>query len=224
MYLQKISYNKGFTMIELLIVAALMMFLLALSAPFASSLRSDIAMNRTLQYIKSEIVTDMAYSISGKSITASVEGDLMNPDLIPSYYALYFQTAEDYGADKPHYYVEMRTDMETEPYTETGVMYKIAKELPSPTVYLREIRVKKDNTDTGTPVDSVFMVFVPPFGKVLFLSNMDSLITADSTFDSDEVFREAADYKAVELDFQYKDEEQTLATLRFGTDKVLNIL
>ncbi len=225
MYLKRTPHNKGFTMVELLIVAALMMFLIALAAPFASSIRSDIAMRKVVRYTKSEILSTLAYALSSKSFAALSENDLTNPDLIPSHYALYFKSDDDYGSQSPYYYIELRSEIVDSETQFAKSIYSIEKEIASPTVYLKEIRLKENDEDAGTPVDSAFIFFTPPFGKVNFVTGHDEIIGNDSaTINTISAFKESLENKIIELDFQYKDEEQTLTTLRFGADKILNIL
>ena len=85
----------GFTLVELIIVMAIMSFLLALSAPMVEAARSDIAMNRTLRFVKTDMITAMGYALAGKSVAAQVSGDLKDRSQIPKTYALYFQTSDD---------------------------------------------------------------------------------------------------------------------------------
>jgi type II secretory pathway pseudopilin PulG len=224
MYLKKMR-SKGFTMVELLVVAALMMFLMAMAAPFASSIRSDIAMRKVTKHTKSEILSTLAYALSSKSFAALSENDLTNPDLIPSHYALYFKTDEDYGDQSPYYYIELRAEVVDAQNQLAKNIYSIEKEIASPAVYLKEIRIKESDEDEGTPVSSAIVFFTPPFGKVDIVTGHDDIINGGSAdINTISAFKESIDNKIIELDFQYKDEEQTLTTLRFGADKILNIL
>lgn len=225
MYLQTAPHSKGFTMVELLIVAALMMFLMALAAPFASSIRSDIAMRKVTKHTKSEILSTLAYALSSKSFAALTQDDLTNPELIPSHYALYFKSDDGYGDQSPYYYIELRSEIVDAEIQLAESIYSIEKEIASPAVYLKEIRVKENDEDAGTPVDSAFIFFTPPFGKVNFITGHDEIIgDVSATINTISAFKESIGNKIIELDFQYKDEEQTLTTLRFGADKILNIL
>jgi len=217
--------RAGFTLIEFLIVSGVMMFLLAMAAPFSTSIRSEISMKKTLRQVKTDIITTMGYSLAGKSIAALSEGDLMNTSLVPSHYALYFATDTDYGDQKPYKYLEMTTEIITSSEQETKLVYQKEKEIPSSAIYLKSIRLKKNESDPGLAVNSAFMLFVPPFGKVVFFTGHNSLLTdASYEFNSLSSIKNASDYRFIELDFQYKDEEQTLTTLSFGVDKMINIL
>jgi len=207
-------------MVELLIVAALMMFLMAMAAPFASSIRSDIAMRKVTKHTKSEILSTLAYALSSKSFAALTQDDLTNPDLIPSHYALYFESDEDYGDQSPYRYIELRSGVADD---RMQFIYDIEKEIASPAVYLKEIRIKENDGDGGATVNSAFIFFTPPFGKVSFVTGRDDIISGSLT-NINTIFEESIDNKIIELDFQYKDEEQTLTTLRFGADKILNVL
>ncbi|MBU1682788.1 hypothetical protein KJ742_02485 [Patescibacteria group bacterium] len=212
-------------MIELLIVAGLMMFLMVMAAPFTTSIRSDISMRRTLHQIKTDLVTNMGYALAGKSIAALSAGDLMNPDFIPSHYALHFKTDSDFGDPEPYYYMEMTTEVIDSDTQDAKTLYQTEKEMPSPVVYLKDIRLKTDESDPGTSVNSAFMFFTPPFGKITFVSGYDSLLTDENySFNPIDAFEDAYEDQIIELDFQFKDDETSVTTLSFGTDKVINIL
>jgi prepilin-type N-terminal cleavage/methylation domain-containing protein len=224
--IKKISrQNKGFSMVELLIVMTLMAFVLAMAAPFASSIRSDIAMRKTIRQIKTDLVTNIGYSLAGKSIKALTEGDLMNPDLIPSHYALYFKKDDDFGDPTPYKYVELRSEIESSTTQRAKVIYQVDKEMPSPVVYISDIRLKTSESGGGNSVDSAYIFFTPPFGKVVFSDNYNSLVeNSSSSFDPIAAFKESVDIKGIELDFKYKDDEDSIMTLSFGADKIINIL
>lgn len=212
-------------MIELLVVMGLMMILLAIAAPFASSIRSDISMKKTVRQIKTDIITNIGYSLAGKSIAALSARDLTNPDLIPSHYALYFKSDDDYGDQAPYRYIEMTTEIIDSSIQKTNVLYQIEKEIASPVVYLKDIRLKTSESDTGTSVSSAYIIFTPPFGKIVFMNGYDSLLVDDhETFNPITTFKDADNYKIIELDFQYKDDENSITTLSFSTDKIINII
>ena len=206
------SYTKGFTIIELLIVMTIMSVLLALSAPFVTSTRSDIAMNRTVRQVKTDLVTNMGYSLAGKSIAALSHGNLMDASQIPSHYALYFATDSDWGGGIPYQYLEFTPEGEDD----ISINYQFEKEWPSSTVYLKEIRLD------GSAISSAYIFFTSPFGKINFLTGHDSLLSGGS-LDIDETIKNESDYEEIEFDFIYKDEELTLTTLSFNVDKTINI-
>jgi len=212
-------------MIEILVVAGIMMFLMVMAAPFTTSIRSDISMRRTLHQIKTDLITNMGYALAGKSIAALSAGDLTNPDLIPSHYALYFKTNTDFGDPEPYYYMEMTTEIISSDTQDTKSLYQIEKEMPSPVVYLKDIRLKTNESDPGISINSAFMFFTPPFGKITFVSGYDSLVVDENySFNSIDAFEDDYDNQIIELDFQFKDDETSVTTLSFGTDKVINIL
>lgn len=212
-------------MVELLVVMTLMAFVLGMAAPFATSIRSDIAMRKTIRQVKTDLLTNIGYSLAGKSITALTAGDLMNPDLIPSHYALYFKADDDFGDPAPYKYVEMRSEIESSTVQKAKVIYQIDKEMPSPTIYISDIRLKTSESESGSSVDSAYIFFIPPFGKVVFINgNHDSLVeNSSSSFDPLSSFQEYADIKGIELDFKYKDDDDSVMTLCFGSDKIINV-
>lgn len=212
-------------MIELLVVMTLMALILTMAAPFASSIRSDIAMRKTIRQIKTDLVTNIGYSLAGKSIAALTEGDLMNPNLIPSHYALYFKKDDDFGNPTPYRYVEVRSEIQSSTTQQAKVLYQIEKEIPSPAIYISDIRLKTSESGSGNSVDSAYIFFTPPFGKIVFLNGYDSLVENNSSsFDPISAFKESASIKGIELDFKYKDDEDSVMTLSFGADKIINIL
>jgi len=213
---------KGFTFIELIIVSTLAMVLLGLSAPFVTALRSELAMKESLSQVKTDIITTMGYALAGKSIGALASGDLEDISLIPSHYALYFQTDNDYGDIRPYYYTEFATDINKNQY-DTKLTYSVAKDMPSETVFLRDIRLKKNEADAGQSVDAAFIFFSAPFAKVNLLSSHKNLILSpDYSFDSLNDFMDS-DFNYMDLVFQFKDDEKSQVILTFGVDKVLNI-
>ncbi len=211
-------------MIELLVVMTLMAFVLAMAVPFVESIRSDIAMRKTIRQVKTDLVTNIGYSLAGKSIAALVQGDLMNPSLIPSHYALYLKKDDESGNPTPYRYVELRSEIESGGSQRIKVLYQIEKEMPSPAVYISDIRLRKSQSDSGSSVDSAYMFFTPPFGKISFVSGYDSLIENNTaSFDPIVVLGGARDIQKIEIDFKYKDDEDSITTLSFGADKIINI-
>lgn len=210
----------GFTFVELLIVSTIMMFMLGMAAPFASSMRSEISMKKTIQQIKTNVITTMGYSLAGKSLTNASNNDLMDASLIPSRYALYFQKNDTWGDQFPYRYLEMTTNISTGDSQLTKVSYNHEKELPTSTVYIKDIKLVDEN-DNESSVDSVFIVFTPPFGRVNFFSNENP-----DTYNKDirQTIKDNDEYEAVKIDFMYKDDPMSLTTLKFGKDKMLNIL
>lgn len=210
-------------MIEILIVMAIMFILLAISSPFVTSLQSDIAIRKTVRQVKTDLITNIGYSLAGKSITALVEGDLANPELLPSHYALYFKTYEEYGNQSPYNYIEMRTGASSGDDQIAKKLYQIEKEIPTSVVYLKEIRI---NGVLSREVDSAYIIFTPPFGKVYLVSGSTfrSFAEGDADFNLTDAIEESDSNKKIELDFQYKDDEHTLTTVTFSTDKIINIL
>jgi len=211
--------NAGFTIIELIIVMAIMSLLLAMSAPFVSAARSDIAMNRMVRVLRTDIVTNLGYSLAGKSIAALSSDALLDVEQIPSHYGLYFRREDDYGGGVPYSYLEFRPQ---EDKGKLRVNYQIDKEWPSSEVYLKEIRLKKGDGSEGKQVHSALILFAAPFGKITLASGMDPLADGD-TFNLSEALVNESDYKKVEFVFQYKDDELSDIVLSFGTDKFINI-
>ena len=211
--------SKGFTMVELLIVAVLAMVLLALSAPFVSALSAELAMLRTLRQVRTDLVTGLSYAMAGKSIAALSQNDLTNPELIPGYYGLHFQRDEDYGDPHPYSYVEFSAQVQEQNSQEAKPLYALAKDLPSTAVFLQEIRLRQDAEDEGKALEQILVLFAPPFGKVAFSPS----VTPESAFDPMEVFRQSGEGQVLELIFQHKDDEISRTTLRFGADKILQI-
>lgn len=219
----KKSRLKGFTFVELILVSALMMLLLGLSVPFVTSLRSELAMKETLRQVKTDVITGMGYALAGKSIAALSSGDLTNSNLIPSHYALFFEKDNTYGDPAPYYYVELSTELVNRNQYNTKTIYSIAKEMPSEVVFLKDIRLKKTETDIGVSVTSSTIFFSAPFANVNFIAGQPAIVENPGyTFNSLDVFSND-DYRFIDLVFQFKDESETQTTLTFGVDKVINI-
>ncbi|MBN1259017.1 type II secretion system protein [Candidatus Peregrinibacteria bacterium] len=200
---------RGFTLVELLVVMALMMFLLGMAAPFAASIRSDIAIQKTVRQVKTDLITGNGYALAGKSIAALSEGDLANKENIPAYYALRFTASADYEESQlnNHYnYQEWGADRQ--------MIYNLEKEWPSAAVYLKEMVLKTDPADAGTPVQEASIIFMPPFGRVYL----------GGTFNSEADFIENLKYHFIELHLQYKDNEDLETFMSFGSDKTINLL
>ncbi len=210
-------------MIEILIVMAIMFILLALSSPFVTSLQSDIAIRKTVRQVKTDLITNIGYSLAGKSITALSEGDLTNPELLPSHYALYFRTYDEYGNQSPYNYIEMRAGASNGLGQIANKLYQIEKEIPTSVVYLKEIRIINSSSKS---VDSAYIIFTPPFGKIYLVSGstFESFAEGDADFNLTNAIEGSIGNTKIELDFQYKDDEHTLTTLTFSTDKIINIL
>ncbi len=220
---EKKNQPSGFTFVELIIVSALMMVLLGLSVPFVTSLRSELSMSGTLRQVKTDVVTTMGYALAGKSIAALTSGDLNNPELIPSHYALFFQADDDYGNPTPYSYVECTTEILNRNQYNTKSIYSIEKDMPSETVILKDIRLKMNESDSGQSVDSAFIFFSSPFAKVNLFNGHKSLVSdSNYTFNSIETFKNT-DFNYIDLVFQFKDDKDTRTIMTFGVDKVINI-
>lgn len=216
---------KGFTFAELMIVSVIMMVLLGLSAPFVSSLRSEVALTSAIRQVKTDVITTMGYSMAGKSIAALSAGRLNDPTLIPGYYGLHFTSSSDYGSSEPYIYLELSTQLNSQNILVAKNIYQIEKEITSPVVYLKDIRIKKNASEAGQSVGSVLILFSPPFGKVVFLLGQDTVVERPgATISNLSEFTSNNDNRYIELEFQYKEDPINSTVLTFGTDKVINIL
>jgi prepilin-type N-terminal cleavage/methylation domain-containing protein len=213
--------NAGFTLVELIIVLAIMSFLIALSAPMVEAARSDISMNRTLRYVKTDLITGMGYALAGKSIGALSSGDLMDTKQIPESYALYFQTSPDDFAGPEYKYLELVPDGDD--FGRVRVNYQIEKEWPSPAVALREIRLLNDDGSVAATPKESLIFFTSPFGRINIISNPGALLSDNGTLDLDEAFNAESHVKKIELEFQFRDNEIGRSTLSLSTDKTINI-
>ena len=213
------SYTKGFTLIEMLIVLALMAMLLTLSAPFVTSLRSDIAMKRVLRSVKLDMVSTISYSLAGKSFSALDADDLTDPALIPSAYALYFEKDFDYGDTNFYEYLEFvsEEDGTNKPMT---VSYKNPHEYPAPSVYLHSIVFRESVTGNEVDADAGYIIVLPPFGKLLFVRDDESFL---KSLTEDDLYINQHDFDEIILGFQYKDKPQTKVSLSLNRNKVINV-
>lgn len=211
-------------MIELLIVLVIIMVLLALSAPFVTSLRSDVSIAQTLKEVKSDLVATMSYSMAGKSFASLASADGPSPELMPSRYALFFKK-DAAGIQNPYYYLETKTQTASSTNQPTQSIYRLEKEMPSPGVFLKSIRLI-NAAGVSKEVDSVMVFFTPPFGKVVIVDGTGLInLTTDPNFSFNllDTFKPANTYEKMELDFQYKDDLPTLTTITFGIDKIINV-
>lgn len=213
--------QAGFTLVELIIVMAIMSFLLALSAPMVEAARSDISMNRTLRFVKTDLITGMGYALAGKSIGAFSANDLSDIHQIPETYALYFQKSSD-STDPKYYYVEL-VPVEGKS-GEVSVNYQVEKEWPSSAVALTDIRLTDGGTDPGRSVEQALIFFTSPFGKINFIADPGQLFVPGGTMNLAEAFKNESDTKQIELDFQFQDNELSESTLTLNTDKTISIL
>ncbi len=218
--MNQIANNKGFTLIEMLIVLALMAMLIALSAPFVTSLRSDIAMQRTLRQVKTDMVSTIDYSLAGKSFAALSADDLMNPELIPAAYSLYFETSDTYGDQAPYKYLELSADEEGLSKS-MSLSYEYEHEYEAPAVYLKEIVLKNSVNSGSTTTDSAHIIILPPFGKILFVNDDETLLLHPMEGD---LYQNQNDFDEIELHFQHKDDESSETILTLDKGKVINIL
>jgi len=214
------SENAGFTLIEILIVMGIMAMLIVLSAPFVTTLRSQIAMQGVLRQVKVDLVSTMSYSLAGKSYAALSEDDLMNPELIPAAYLLYFQKDADFGGERIYKYLELTAE-EALSEKPLKTSYEFDHELSSPGVFLQDISLLNRVTGASQQVDAAYIVIMPPFGKVLFINDDQSFL---SRLDAEELYRDREDFDEIQLTFQYKDRDFEAGTLSFSKDKILNIL
>lgn len=212
--------NAGFTLVELIIVLAIMSFLIALSAPMVEAARSDISMNRTLRYVKTDLITGMGYALAGKSIGALSSGDLTDTKQIPETYALYFQTSPDDFAGVEYEYWELV------PVGDKGEVkrnYWVSKEWPSSAVALRKIRLLNDDGSLAATPQEALIFFTSPFGRINIISDPGQLLSEGGTLDLDEAFNSESHVKKIELEFQFRDNEIGRSTLSLSTDKTINI-
>ena len=211
--------KAGFTLIEMLIVLALMSMLIVLSAPFVTSLRSDIAMQRTLKQVKTDMVSTLSYALAGKTFASLSADELMDPTLIPAAYSLYFETDTDYGDQKPYKYFEIKADQEGLNQSMSR-SYDFEHEYESPSVFLKGITLKKAGVEIAT-VDTAHIIILPPFGRILFVHDDEGLL---QNMMEENLYQNQDDFDEIQLHFQYKDDENTLTTLTMNKGKVINIL
>lgn len=214
------SAKAGFTLIEMLIVLALMAMLIVLSAPFVTSLRSDISMQRTLKQVKTDMVSALSYALAGKSFASLSADELINPDLIPAAYALYFETDTDYGDQTPYRYLEL-TAVDEGLNSTMELSYDYANEYESPAVYLKGITLTNSETGASKATDSAYIIVIPPFGRLLFVDDDESYLQHVSETD---FYQNQQDFDGIQLHLQYKDDEDSLTALTLNKAKVINIL
>lgn len=221
----KILATKGFTFVELLIVSVIMLSLLALSAPFASTLRREISVKQTVQRIRTDFVTAMGYALSGKSIASFGAENPDNPP-IPSHTALFFKQSSDFGNLSPYWYLELAPEDPAFAGDNATLspLYSFAKELPTETVSIASILLKSSEGDPGTPASSLLILFASPFGKITFVA--DPPFTPDGPPLKLSLQDPPADanVRFADIVLQYKDEAVTQTTLRIGKDKTIQIL
>lgn len=206
-------------MVELIIVLAIMSFLIALSAPMVEAARSDISMNRTLRYVKTDMVTALGYALAGKSIAALSSDKLLDTSQIPESYVLYFQASPDQFAGANYQYLELVPDGET---GDVRVNYSLEKEWPSAAVALRDIRLISDDGSSQS-VSQALIFFTSPFGRINIVSDPGVLLTG-GTMNLEQAFKAENQYKKIDLDFKFKDNDMNESILELGTDKIINVL
>jgi|GEM_PF-2666580 len=211
-----IKTNSGFTFIELIVVMTITAGLLALSAPMLNTLRSQVAMEQTVRQAKTEMLSGIRSALAGKSVAALSADKLDDPTLIPSHYGLALVAGIGDQGDSTYKYIEFAAPDGGMPKE----IYSIEKEWPSPSAYLKEIRLKKNSSDSGRAVDQLLVLFTSPFAKMLFSESLTNPFSIDPTTLSDA----ANAFPFAELTFGNKDNDTLLSTLLIGTDKTLTIL
>lgn len=208
--------KRGFTFIELIVVMTIMSGLLALSAPMLNTLRSQVAMGQTVRQAKTEVLSGIRSALAGKSVAALSNDKLEDASLIPGLYGLALTAGIGDQGESTYRYIEFAAP-------EEGVaaeIYSIGKEWPSPSVYLKEIHLKKDPSDPGRSAQQLLILFAPPFATMSFSENL----TAPTSIDPKTMADAAKDFPFAELTFGHKDDSSRLSTLLIGTDKTLMIL
>lgn len=209
-------------MVELLIVAAIMSILIAMAVPFTTSLRAELGIKKSMKQIKVDLTTNLGYAMSGKSISALSSGQVNELSKLPSHYALQLKSIDTYGDYNPYIYTEYNTQPGYAGNLSSEVIYALEKEIPSPVVYIKAIRLK--NASGGTVSTSgVQVITMPPLGQVAFVPS-STWLTEGTSLNLEQLIYNNRQYEAVEIDLQYKDEAHTLTTLVFTKNKVINIL
>lgn len=167
---------------------------------------------RTVKQVKTDLLSALAYGASGKSFAALAADDLLNPELIPSHYGLQFTVAEDPLGPPSYRYVEFRNDPQQ---NQSKTLYEAEKEWSVPGTFLKSIVLRSGSDDEEKEVLSAWVVFVPPFGKVLFAS-------ADDVGDLEEISSQSY-ARQIGLEFGYKDRPQT-SWIWFDVGKTLSII
>jgi len=184
--------------------------------------RSDISMNRTLRYVKTDLITGMGYALAGKSIGALSSGNLRDRSQIPESYALYFQTSSDDFAGEDYEYLELVPLALDDDSGVVSVNYSVKKEWPSPAVALREIRLLNDDGSVAATPKEALIFFTSPFGRINIISDPGALLD-NGTLNLAEAFNAESHVKKIELEFQFRDNEIGRSTLSLSTDKTINI-
>ncbi len=209
------TQNKGFTIIELLIVMGLAALMLSLSAPLVNSLEPEIKMEATIKQIKQDLISTLHYAMAGKSFGAIKGQNIENPSQLPFAYLLHFQSNNDFGDPIPYRYLELTQN-------ENGSMEWIyQKEHPYPNthVFLKEIRLTQNESEKSETVSSAYIGFIPPFAKVFFIDAGPEFTPANT----DELFKDQEKFDQIELIFQYKENEGGQVSLNFDVSKTLLI-
>lgn len=207
--------NAGFTLTELLIVMTLMAFLLAFSAPWVTSVRSEIAMQKTIRQIKSDFISTLTYALAGKSFGLSLNHQgFQNQKLPPSAYLLSFSLHED---NSSYSYLELSS---LEDINESlSPIFKIDHLYPTSEVFLKEISLFDAKKQTEIPVNSAYIFVLPPFGKVFLINGDDDL----NQLQWDEISEKKSDYERITLTFQYKDKALDSQSISLTTNKLIDI-
>jgi len=193
----KKNHSDGFSFVELIIVAALMLFLLSLVFPLLFSLRAELALGQTVRQVKTDLLAGLIYGTSGKSFAALESGDLLDPQGIPSHYGFHFKKVDPPQILSSYRYMEFRNEPREKEWTP---LYEIQKEW-TPGISLKSMVLKNDSETDGESFASLWVVFVPPFSKILFIPGeamqpLEDLATSPL-------------YRQMGLEFAYKDHPQS---------------
>lgn len=156
--------KHGFTLVELLVTLAIAALLISLSVPFVVSLQRDVALQKTLKQTKFEMISTLNYALAGKSFSSLAAEN----STIPAAYGLYFQKGE-YGFQPDLLYLELEKEK-----GEYSILYQHSKPLPSPSVTINQIQLKKSDKASEKTVEGVLILIHPPLGTIQFLE-MSSL-------------------------------------------------
>jgi len=212
----KNNNKKAFTFIELLVVMAVLSIFISVILSFQANKAIEwTSVNRvTYTEIRNEIHRALTNSTTGYGWISLWEDMRNEKTLLPESFMVFFRSSLENDNLSWYFDIIETQKREFNNISYTRIINKNQKEYNTSEIFLKTIRMKTDESDSWTNVNSFWVSFQNPTGRTSFYINDDSFIEEwivvlpeDSFHTINEILTptENTIYNIAELDFYSND-------------------
>jgi len=225
----KNTQRKAFTLIEILVAIWIFTIFVVVLLSFGvnKALQSTASNRLTYSALNNDINTALRNAMSGYGWKSIWEGIKDEKTLLPEDFIVFFRSSIENDLVSWYYYLLESQKRDFNNINYTRIINKEEIEYETSYMYLKTIRMKTDESDIGTEVQSFAVSFKNPTGKTSFYVNNNAFIeewnvvlSDNSTYTINEVLTPSENtvYSIAELDF-YSNEGKKVFTQKIYKDK-----